>query len=119
VAVHAEDKALVLAKMEKLKQANKNDAKAFLRAHSEEVELKAIQRLLRIAEPTGVHLHFCHVSTEEGLDAVVEAKKSGRHVTCEVTPNHLLLSNSEVERYEQKMIMMPPLRSKSNIEALW
>ncbi len=119
VAVHAEDKALVMAKMEKFKQAKKNDATAFLRAHTEEVELKCIERLLKVAEPTGVRLHFCHISTEDGLNAVIKAKRSGQHVTCEVTPNHLLLSSSDVERYGQMVIMMPPLRNKNHIDALW
>ena len=73
----------------------------FLRAHTEAVELKAIQRLLKLSEKTDVRLHFCHVSTEEGLNAIAEAKKSGRKVTCEVTPNHLLLSSDDLKRYGQ------------------
>jgi len=119
VAVHAEDKALLVANEEKLKQAKKSNTAAFLKAHSETVELKAIERLLKISAPTGVRLHFCHVSTEEGLNAILEAKKSGRKVTCEVTPNHLLLSRDDLEHYGQLLIMAPPLRNKNHIEALW
>ena len=51
VAVHAEDRALLAANEEKLKQAKKNGAADFLRAHTEEVELKAIQRILKLSEP--------------------------------------------------------------------
>jgi dihydroorotase (multifunctional complex type) len=119
VAVHAEDKALLTANVEKLKQAKKSDTAAFLKAHSETVELKAIERLLKINEQTGVRLHFCHVSTEEGLNAIVDAKKSGRTVTCEVTPNHLLLSRDDLRHYGQLLIMAPPLQSTNHIEALW
>jgi dihydroorotase len=119
VAVHAEDKALLTANAEKLKQAKKSDTAAFLKAHSETVELKAIERLLKINEQTGGRLHFCHVSTEEGLNAIVDAKKSGRKVTCEVTPNHLLLSRDDLRHYGQLLIMAPPLRSENHIEALW
>ena len=119
VAVHAEDKALLVANQEKLKQANRLDANAFLKAHSERVELKAVERLLKISAGFGVRLHFCHMTTEEGLNAVIEAKKSGRNVTCEVTPQHLLLSNADFERYGLMLTMMPPLRSKNHIEALW
>ena len=119
VAVHAEDKATVTAAEEKLKQAKKIGASDFLRAHTEVVELKAIQRLLKLCEQTDVRLHFCHVSTKEGLNAIAEAKKSSRKVTCEVTPNHLMLSNEDLERYGQMVIMAPPLRSKTHIEALW
>jgi dihydroorotase len=119
VAVHAEDKALLTANEEKMKHAKRNDAAAFLKAHSEEVELTAVGRLLKISAQTDVHLHFCHITTAESLAAVIEAKKSGRTATCEVTPNHLLLSNADVERYGSLLVMMPPLRSENHIEALW
>ena len=119
LAVHAEDKALLTKNEGKLKQAKKNSIAAFQEAHSETVELKAIERLLKISAQTDVRLHFCHVSTEEGLNAIIEAKKSGRKVTCEVTPNHLLLSTADLEHYGQLLIMAPPLRSKNHVEALW
>ena len=119
LAVHAEDKALLTKNEGNLKQAKKSSTAAFQKAHSETVELKAIERLLKISAQTDVRLHFCHVSTEEGLNAIVEAKKSGRKVTCEVTPNHLLLSTADLEHYGQLLIMTPPLRSKNHVEALW
>ena len=119
LAVHAEDKALLTKNEGNLKQAKKSNIAAFQKAHSETVELKAIERLLKISAQTDVRLHFCHVSTEEGLNAIVEAKKSGRKVTCEVTPNHLLLSTADLEHYGQLLIMTPPLRSKNHVEALW
>ena len=119
VAVHAEDKALLMANEERLKRASLHDATAFLKAHSERVELKSVERLLEISAQTGARLHFCHMTTEEGLKAVIEAKKSGRNVSCEVTPQHLLLSKADFERYGLTLTMMPPLRGKSHIEALW
>jgi dihydroorotase len=119
VAVHAEDKTLLMANEERLKRANRHDAAAFLKAHSERVELKAVERLLEVSAQTGVRLHFCHMTTDEGLKAVVEAKKSGRNVTCEVTPHHLLLSNTDYEHYGLMLTTMPPLRGESHIAALW
>ncbi|MEM3377744.1 MAG: dihydroorotase family protein [Candidatus Bathyarchaeia archaeon] len=119
IAVHAEDKALLRANEEKLKHANRHDAVAFLKAHSEQVELKAVNRLLNIAAQVNTRLHFCHMTTKEGLSAVIDAKKAGRNVTCEVTPQHLLLSSSDFERYGLMLIMVPPLRGRSQIEALW
>jgi dihydroorotase len=119
VAVHAEDKASVSADEEKMKQAKRHDPAAFLEVHSENAELMAVEHLLRISAHVKMHLHFCHITIKEGLDALVEAKESGRAITCEVTPNHLLLSNADFERYGSLLAMMPPLRSKSHIEALW
>jgi dihydroorotase (multifunctional complex type) len=117
--VHAEDQALLMENEERLKRVNRNDADAFLKAHSESVEIKAVERLLDINAQTGARLHFCHMTTEEGLNAVIEAKKSGAKITCEVTPHHLLLSNADYEHYGLMLTIMPPLRGESNIEALW
>jgi dihydroorotase (multifunctional complex type) len=119
VAVHAEDRVLLVANEEKLKQEKKTSTADFLRAHTEEVELKAIQRLLKLSEKTDLRMHFCHVSTMESLNAITEAKKSGRKVTCEVTPNHLLLSSEDLKQYRQLAIMAPPLRKRTHVEALW
>jgi dihydroorotase len=119
VAVHAEDKTLLHSNEEKLRLAKKVSSIAFEQAHSVEVELKAIERLIKISASTEVRLHFCHVSTAKGLETISEAKKAGRKVTCEVTPNHLLLSASDLGRYGQLVIMAPPLRDKYQAKALW
>jgi dihydroorotase (multifunctional complex type) len=119
VAVHAEDKAMLLTNEEQLKRNKKVSTADFLRVHTEVAELIAVERLLRLSAETGAHLHFCHVSTKEGLEAIAKAKKSGREVTCEVTPNHLMLSSDDYARYGQMAITAPPLRSKENVDALW
>jgi dihydroorotase len=119
VAAHAEDKTLLKKATDELKLAKRHDVAAFLKAHSEGVELKAIERLLAISPQVDARLHFCHITTAGGLNAVKEAKKSGKMVTCEVTPHHLLLSNADFEHYGTMVITMPPLRSESHIEALW
>jgi dihydroorotase len=119
IAVHAEDKALLKKATEKLKLANRHDVTAFLKAHDERVELEAVKRLLAINKQVDMHLHFCHLSTEEGLAAVTDAKKSGKKVTCEVTPHHLLLSKADYEHCGALLLTMPPLRSKEHVEALW
>lgn len=118
VAVHAEDRTMIAASEAKLKQAKKAAPADYLRAHTEAAELKAIQRMLKLSEGTEVQLHFCHVSTKEGLEAIGEAKKSGKTVTCEVTPNHLMLSSDELQRYGSLVIMAPPLRDRPNVDAL-
>jgi dihydroorotase (multifunctional complex type) len=119
VAVHAEDKTLLYANEEKLRLAKKVSPLAFEQAHSEEVEFRAIERLIKISATTDVRLHFCHVSTAKGLEAISEAKKAGRKVTCEVTPNHLFLSASDLGSYGQLVIMAPPLRNRDQVKALW
>ncbi len=118
VAVHAEDRELLASNEKKLQRDNQIDTAAFLTAHTEDVELKAVERLLKIQSLTNLNLHFCHVTSQEGLNAIEESKKTSKTVTCEVTPNHLLLTDAQVY-HNQMLIMAPPLRSKNSIEALW
>lgn len=119
VAVHAEDHLSLVQTEERLKRAKKVGLAAFGEAHSEMVEIKAIERLLKVSIKTDVRLHFCHVSTAKGLDAIAEAKKAERKVTCEVTPNHLLLSAVDLQCCGSLVIMAPPLRTQDQMDALW
>jgi len=119
VAVHAEDKTTSKKVEDELKRDNCNDVEAFLKAHSENVEVTAVKRLLKIAEQTNVHVHFCHISTENGLKAVIDGKKSGMTITCEATPHHLFLSVDDLRRIGTLALTMPPMRENHRITALW
>jgi dihydroorotase len=52
-----------------------------------------IARDIALAEATGVHLHICHVSTAGGVALIRAAKEREVHVTAEVTPHHLTLTD--------------------------
>lgn len=119
VAVHAEEYKMIAANEEKLKRAKRNSPVEFLRAHTEDAELHAVQRLLRLTQGLDVQLHFLHISTAAALEAIATAKKEERKVTCEVTPNHLMLTSSDVERLGGLAIMAPPLRDRVQTDALW
>jgi len=119
VAAHAEDKTALEKAENEFKRANCNDIEAFLKAHSESVEVKAIRRLLNIAKQANTHVHFCHVSTENGLKAIIDGKKSGMPITCETTPHHLFLSVNDLRQIGTLALTMPPVREKNHIVALW
>jgi dihydroorotase len=119
VAVHAEDKALISQNEAILKVAKKTGPAAYLQAHAEEAEKKAIEHLLKITEKTSVHIHFCHVTSEQGLKTVSEAKKSGKTITAEATPNHLFLSTLDVKQQGEMLVVAPPIRDQNHTQALW
>jgi dihydroorotase len=52
-----------------------------------------IARDIALAELTGAHLHICHLSTAGGVAMVRAARERGVHVTAEVTPYHLTLTD--------------------------
>lgn len=117
VAVHAEDREIISTNENKFKHFKHNNAGSYLLAHTEDAEKRAIERVIKIVDD-GVHLHFCHLTSREGLEAISEAKKAGKKVSCEVTPNHLMLSSINVKQYGMMAIMAPPLRAPEHQEAL-
>ena len=77
-----------------------------------------IARDVLLAEATGCHYHVCHVSTKESVRVIRDAKKAGIHVTAEVTPHHLLLTENDVPGDDANYKMNPPLRSTEDRDAL-
>jgi len=77
-----------------------------------------VARDILLAELTGAHLHIAHLSTAGAVRLVREAKARGVHVTAEVTPHHLLLTDEAVRAFDANTKMNPPLRSRRDAEAL-
>lgn len=81
-------------------------------------ESSQVARDIELAQATGAHYHICHISTAESVRQVREAKKAGIHVTCEVTPHHLVLDETMITHDDPMMKMNPPLRSFEDRQAL-
>ncbi len=77
-----------------------------------------IQRDLGLLQYTNSRLHITGVSTEKGMNLIREAKSNGLKVTCSVTPYHLYFCDEDLKDYDTNLKVNPPLRSKSDREAL-
>ncbi|WP_342430537.1 dihydroorotase [Neobacillus sp. FSL H8-0543] len=77
-----------------------------------------IARDVLLAEATGCHYHVCHISTKESVRVVRDAKRAGIHVTAEVTPHHLLLTEDDIPNLDTNYKMNPPLRAVADRDAL-
>ncbi len=66
----------------------------------------------------GGHLHVCHASTRGTVELLRWAKAQGINVTAEATPHHLLLTDERLETYDGNYRVNPPLRERSDAEAL-
>jgi len=73
-----------------------------------------VVRDLMLAELTGAHLHVAHVSTRGAVAAIRQARDRGVHVTAEVTPHHLTLTDEAVLTYDTNTKVSPPLRSAAD-----
>jgi dihydroorotase len=81
-------------------------------------ETVAVSTLLLLARETGVRLHFCRLSTREGLEMIRQAKADGMDVTCDVSANHVHLSELDLGYFDSNCNLRPPLRSLRDRDAL-
>jgi dihydroorotase len=81
-------------------------------------EASMVARDIALAELTGARLHIAHISTAGSVELVRAGKKKGVHVTCEVTPHHLTLTEEIVMGYDTNAKVNPPLRTQKDIAAL-
>ncbi|ANE35423.1 dihydroorotase, multifunctional complex type [Campylobacter iguaniorum] len=77
-----------------------------------------ISRDMLLAKLTGGHIHVAHVSSAYSLKIIEQAKKDGINITCEVCPHHFTFDESELINYDTNFKMSPPLRTKSDVEAM-
>jgi dihydroorotase len=90
-----------------------------LRGMTDAAEAAIVDRDVQLAQQfTGARLHVAHLSTAEALKSVRRGKRNRARVTCEVTPHHFALTDSDVRDYDTNFKMNPPLRSASDREAL-
>jgi dihydroorotase len=76
-----------------------------------------VARDLLLAQLTGAHLHIAHVSTAAAVDLIRRAREQGIHVTAEVTPHHLTLTDEATLGYDTNAKVAPPLRSAADVRA--
>jgi dihydroorotase len=77
-----------------------------------------VARDILLAEATGARYHVAHVSTRRSLELVARAKAQGLPVTCEATPHHMSLTDSDMPPYDSNYKMKPPLRSRDDVAAV-
>lgn len=77
-----------------------------------------VARDLYLAEYTGGFIHIAHVSTEEAVSLIRNAKKKGVQVTAETCPHYLVLTDEAVRGYDTNTKMKPPLRTEQDRQAL-
>jgi dihydropyrimidinase len=85
-------------------------------------EAEAVHRAIAMAEIAGTPVYIVHLSSEDALNEVRQARDRGLPAFAETCPQYLLLSIEELERpnFEgAKYVFTPPLREKKNLGQLW
>ena len=85
-------------------------------------EAEAVRRFLTIAQAADAPVIVVHLSTREGYEEIVRARKRGVKVYAETCPQYLLLDDSVYSRpfdESAKYVCSPPLRKREDQAALW
>lgn len=78
-----------------------------------------IARDIELSRLTGCPLHIQHLTTARGIEMVRRGKQDGVRVTCEVTPQHLFLTEDSIgDDYNTAFKVNPPLRTEQDRQAL-
>jgi dihydroorotase len=81
-------------------------------------EVIMVARDVALAEMTGGHVHLMTLSTSGAVEQVRRAKEKGIHVTAEVTPHQIALTDQCLQAYDPNYKVDPPLRTQEHISAL-
>ena len=77
-----------------------------------------LYRDIELLRYTQSKLHVMGVSTEEGVQMILKAKKEGLDISCSVTPYHLLCTEEAMLTYDSMYKVLPVLRSEKDRKAL-
>lgn len=81
-------------------------------------ETLALQTLFELQRDTGVRLHLSRLSSAAGLARVRAAKREGLPVSCDVSANHLHLTDVDIGFFDARYRLQPPLRGQRDRDAI-
>jgi dihydropyrimidinase len=120
--VHAENGGVIDVLVKEAVAAGKTGPKYHALTRPTLMEGEATHRVICIAELADVPVYFVHLSAQEALKAVSEARDRGLPVHAETCPHYLFLGPEEYDRpgFESaKYVLTPPLRGHEHHHALW
>ncbi|MCX7659746.1 MAG: dihydroorotase [Caldimonas manganoxidans] len=81
-------------------------------------ETIALHTIFELVRATGARVHLCRLSSAAGLALVRAAKDEGLPITCDVSINHLHLTDVDIGYFNADMRLTPPLRQQRDRDAI-
>ena len=122
VCMHAENGSAIDVIVQQALAEGKTAPKYHALTRPTTAEAEATARAIALAEMAGAPVYIVHLSCNEALEKVREARDRGLPVYAETCPQYLYLSleNFDVPDFEgAKYVFTPPLREKWHQEKLW
>ncbi len=80
-------------------------------------ELIVLRNIL-LAEHFYSRIHCQHITCAGSIRHIREARQRGVHVSAEVCPHHIALTDESIQSFDPNFKMNPPLRTQADIDAL-
>ena len=122
VCMHAENGGAIDVIVKRALAEGKTAPKYHALTRPTTAEAEATGRAIALAEMAGAPVYIVHLSCNDALERVREARDRGLPVYAETCPQYLFLSidNFDVPGFEgAKYVFTPPLREKWHQEKLW
>jgi dihydropyrimidinase len=122
ICMHAENGGAIDVIVKRALAAGKTAPKYHALTRPTTAEAEATGRSIALAEMAGAPVYIVHLSCNEALEKVREARDRGLPVYAETCPQYLYLSleNMDAPGFEgAKYVFTPPLREKWHQEKLW
>ncbi len=122
ICMHAENGGAIDVIVQRALAEGKRAPKYHALTRPTTAEAEATARAIALAEMAGAPVYIVHLSCNEALEKVREARDRGLPVYAETCPQYLFLSleNFDVPGFEgAKYVFTPPLREKWHQEKLW
>jgi dihydropyrimidinase len=122
ICMHAENGGAIDVLVQRALAEGKTAPKYHALTRPTTAEGEATSRAIALAEMAGAPVYIVHLSCNDALEKVREARDRGLPAYAETCPQylHLSLENMDVPGFEgAKYVFTPPLREKWNQEKLW
>jgi dihydroorotase len=113
LTIHCEDPRIIKRNMRFTGDLPENDFLTYADVREKKAETTAVEMVTRLGLMHKKKIHLCHLTTPSSLRCL------NRYSTCEVTPHHMLLADSDLRRRKGMAKTNPPLRPKIDVHGLW
>ncbi|MFE3547459.1 dihydropyrimidinase [Streptomyces kronopolitis] len=122
VMMHAENGIAIDVLVEQALAEGKTDPRYHGEVRRVLLEAEATHRTIQLARVAGAPLYVVHVSAEEALAEIAQARDKGLNVFGETCPQYLFLSTDNLAEPDfegAKYVCSTPLRPREHQAALW
>lgn len=122
VAVHAEDQNIISSNIAEYKSAHADGVPVEIRMHSvlrnSRACMESSSKAVALARKYHHRLHLCHITTAAELSLLQPGDPSGKLITAEVSPHHLMWCDDDYARKGALIKMNPAVKSRNDRDAL-